>query len=137
MAEQIKYSSKQKQLLHQLIEAVFSGQELDEFCTNFYEPVLEQFFPNDDPDVKIQTLVEYCAQHNQLGKLTAHIEEVKPKEYHAFVEQIQAGKSESARPSSTHIVAAVSDQGEIIANSDALLSRSLAGRTFWLRRIGY
>lgn len=128
MTEQIKYSNKQKQLLHQLIEAVFSSQELDKFCADFYEPVLDQFSANDAPNTKIRTLVEYCAQHNQLGKLTAHIEGVKPNEYHAFVEQVQAGKSEDARPPSTHVIAVVSDRGEIIASPDALLSRSLAGR---------
>lgn len=135
MAEHNGYDNKQKQLIHQLIEAIFSGEELDEFCATHFRPVFEQFTPDMGTTAKIRLLVEMCNQHGQLGGLIARIQQVKPEAYQSFVQRVQkpaqkltAPPPDRATPSTQITVASAAPRADLARRPENLLKQSLAGR---------
>ena len=103
MAGPIKYDTKQKQLLSQLIDTIFTEAELDRFCERYASPVVAEFAQGMDKAEKTHLLIEHFAGNDQLGKLVIHIKSVAPQEYEAFVRQVQGNKGS---PSASQRVAA-------------------------------
>lgn len=125
MAQQIQYDSKQKQLIHQLIEAVFSGQALNQFCATHYPTVFERFSPDLTTPSKIQLLIEHCARHKQLGALVSKIRQAQPEAYQAFVQQVEASTRKSPPPTNEAPPSPPPDQAKPV---DMWLNRVLADR---------
>jgi serine/threonine protein kinase len=146
MGEPVKYNSKQKQLIHQLLEAIFSGEELNKFCTHYFPAVPDRFSVDMSNAEKIRLLIEHSAQHGQLGKLVANIEQAKPEAYQAYVQRVRETAPQStpatkptpppdAGPTTVQSVpvsAAVAPpqppQVVGVYNAEALLGRSLEDR---------
>ena len=85
----IEYDSKQKRMIHQLMEAVFSGETLNRFCAEYYPFLCDEFSLDTSTAEKTRTLIEYAARHNQLSKLVANIQRAEPEAYQSFVAQVQ------------------------------------------------
>ncbi len=98
MAETVIYNSRQKQLVHELVEAVFNGAELDDFCAVYFSPVFAQFTPDMNHTAKIKLLVESCADKRELGKLTNTVKRIKYKQYNRFKQGVykQGGRNGSS-----------------------------------------
>ncbi len=99
------YDNRKEQLVHQLIEAIFSGREFDRFCQYYYPALYYQFTQDIGNDAKIRMLVEYAVQYKQLGKLINSIQNTKPQEYHAFVQCVRASANASGPASSASSLA--------------------------------
>jgi hypothetical protein len=98
MPAPFSYDNKQKQLVHQLIEAIFSGHELDRFCVYYYPALYYRFRPDISSASKIRLVVEYAGRRRQLGKLVACIQSAKPEEYQTFVQRVRARPEAFAPP---------------------------------------
>lgn len=146
------YDSKQKQLIHQLIQAIFSDEELDEFCRQKFPGIAERFTDDMNGEAKTRLLIETCAKHQQLGNLVVHIKNAKPEAYQNFVDNVERPPKKSRQITDTHSRPAPATittfpvakepipasssmspvlrtrSGEVILNADTLLSQSLAGR---------
>jgi|GEM_PF-3056328 len=140
------YDSKPKQLIHQLLEAIFSDEELNSFCQEYFPEVHHGFTSDMDNASKIRLLIEACDQDNQLGKLVLNIKGVQPEAYQSFVNHMETPGQSSAPaepaksppapatmtifPKDTAASATLAKQvrGEIIPNAEALLSQSLEDR---------
>ena len=83
MAQYNEYDSRQKRLIHQLMATVLTGDELNQFTANNFRPVFDQFTPQMDNDARIRMQIEYCAYHNELGRLVSRIQQAKPAAYQA------------------------------------------------------
>ncbi|MCB0156430.1 MAG: hypothetical protein KDF65_16655 [Anaerolineae bacterium] len=68
MSNSIAYDSKQKRLIHRLVESLFSGQEFDAFCAKHFPAIFAEFTPDSTYPERIQTAIEQLAQANQLGR---------------------------------------------------------------------
>ncbi|MBN1218666.1 MAG: protein kinase [Anaerolineae bacterium] len=106
MANHVEYDSKQKRMIHQLMAAVFSRDELDQFAASNFGPVFNRFTPEMDNNARIRQLIEYCAQHNQLGRLVDRIQQAKPESYQAFVQRVKKGTGELGQPESAPLTPA-------------------------------
>jgi serine/threonine protein kinase len=131
MGKTPKYSNKRKQLLRQLIEAIFNGGELNQFCTDHFPEVYQRFTSELTQDEKIAQLIEYCAHRGRLGNLVTHLEATKPEAYRAFVNQVQ---QTNGKPVQTPLTSpepgslAPHKSSEIVRNPEELLDQSLVGR---------
>lgn len=131
MGKTTKYSNKRKQLLRQLIEAIFNGRELDQFCTDHFPEVYQRFAPESTQDKKIAQLIEYCAHRGCLGHLVTHLEATKPEAYQRFVNRVQQTNGKSAQtPYVSPKPASLNPpkSSEIVRNPEELLDQSLANR---------
>ena len=98
MAGQLDPDTRQKQVLQDLLETVFSETELDRFCT--------RHFPNACPDLAVDTakatrvrrLIEYTGRHNLLGHLAALVERAKPEATRQFVQRRREDGRAARRP---------------------------------------
>jgi len=133
MAQQIQYDSKQKQIVHQLMDAVLQGDALDQFIAKHYPPVAEHVTPAMPDDTKIRYTIEFAARKGQLGNLTENVRQVDPVAYQAFIEEMK-----SPQPPSPEFAASIAPaQAEItpstpesqaLAQAEDLLKQSLADR---------
>jgi serine/threonine protein kinase len=143
MAQPIQYDSKQKQIVHQLMEAVLKGDALDGFIAAHYPAVAQHITPNTGRATKIRYTIEFAARQGQLGKLTEHVQQVDPAVFQAFVQGARQAPppdpEEPVRvPEKTVVPKSVSlTQAEIVptspeiqalAQAEDLLKRSLADR---------
>ncbi len=97
MSETIIYDTKQKQLVHELIEELFSYGELDNFCTRHFRVVSSKFTFDMDDSTKIKLLVETCAnQHKGLRLLVNTVKRLKPMEYERFEQGVALGDYRSS-----------------------------------------
>jgi hypothetical protein len=80
MSQPLNYDSKQKQLIHHLLDELFTIEELDTFCTDDFADIADYITVETDKAVKIKTLIDYCAEQGQLGQLIAHVKQEKPSE---------------------------------------------------------
>ena len=98
MGEGVTYNNKQKQMIHQLLNFVFSGKAFDEFAAAHFPDVAAGFTPDMSGDQKIQHLVESCGAQGQLKKLIDLIQMVKPEAYDTFVQQTRGKKKPAQMP---------------------------------------
>jgi serine/threonine protein kinase len=126
------YDSKQKRLIHRLMEAIFNGEELNQFSEGYFAAVSARFTANMDNATKIESLIDYCARRGQLGRLVAGIQQAKPEAYEAFVQRVnEAGQFAPLALLNSHglpFTPAGITSAEIVKNPEALLNRSLEDR---------
>lgn len=72
--------------IRQLLNAVFSDEELTTFCYDHFRPVYEKFASGMDRLSKIQLLIEYCERRDEFDRLLAQVKEINPKQYDKFVQ---------------------------------------------------
>lgn len=126
------YDSKQKRLIHRLMEAIFNGEELNQFSEGYFAAVSARFTANMDNATKIELLIDYCARRGQLGRLVAGIQQAKPEAYEAFVQRVnESGQFAPLALLNSYglpITPAGITSAEIVKNPEALLNRSLEDR---------
>ncbi len=93
MAEPARYDSKQKQLVHLMMEAVLKGVALDDFCAECYPSVCAGFTPEMETSARIRRLIEHASGQNQLGQLIANVERAQPEAYRNFVRRVRDAQS--------------------------------------------
>jgi serine/threonine protein kinase len=76
-------------MVHRLMDTVFSGAELDEFCARYYPDLCIEFGPDMDSVTKVQRLIEHAAHQGGLGQLVAKVEQARPEAYRHFVARVQ------------------------------------------------
>ncbi|MEW5956576.1 MAG: Calx-beta domain-containing protein [Chloroflexota bacterium] len=127
MAE-IEYDNKQKRMIHQLMEAVFSGEALNRFCAEYYASMCDEFTLDTSTAEKIHTLIEYAARHNQLGKLVTNIQQAEPEAYQSFVAQVQQPFAKSTPASAPLVKSLPSSPARQTGSLEDLLGQILEGR---------
>ena len=134
MTEPIQYNSTQKQLIHELLDKVFTVHDLDQFAAAYFQDAGVRFTRDMGKATKIQTLIEACAQQEQIPQLIAKIKQAKPVEFEAFARRAQGDKPEapSPEPTSASLVSrrarSRSSTHTLIHNPERLISRSLDQR---------
>ncbi len=84
------YDNKQKQMIHQLLSAVFEGESLNQFIQVYFPPVAPYITPELDDATKIKYVIAYAGKQNQLGKLVGYVQQADPQGYQNFVEGVQS-----------------------------------------------
>jgi len=133
MAQQIQYDSKQKQIVHQLMDAVLQGDALDQFIATHYPSVAEHVTPSMSGDTKIRYTIEFAARKGQLGKLTENVRQVDPVAYQAFIEGMKSPQPLSPESAAPIVpvragIAAATPESQALAQAEDLLKQSLADR---------
>lgn len=131
MAENFTYNNKRKETIHRLLEEVFSGQELSDFCKENFPEVADQFTAEMSSSQKIQLLIETCAEQGRLKNLLDQIEQTKPDEYQNFVQKVQGDKQQppdKPRRKPRHPRAPRTKSEITDTKRDLLLSEALSGR---------
>ncbi len=137
MSESTTYDSKQKQLIHHLIDTLFTDEELINFCAEHFRDVFNDFTAETGKEAKIKALVETMAGREQLPALIEAARQAKPDAYEAFVQQTRTTKPaapaprDSPPPDESATRPAPLTRGErtqVILNPERFLDRSLEGR---------
>ena len=132
MAEGVTYNNKKKQMIHQLLAFVFSGQAFENFATEHFPDEAAGFTSEMSRDQKIQHLVESVAANGQLKKLLDVIEADKPDAYQTFVQRTQRKRSSApmtTQTTPTRSPRSVRTNSEIMdTKNNLLLNEELASR---------
>ncbi len=133
MAESIIYNSKQKQLAHELVEAIFSGADLENFCKEYFPSVFYLFTPAMSDSRKIKILIEECAdRRGELKRLALTVKSLKPKEYKRFERDVDNGNA-SGRPASD--ASDFHSQGNGSYKAEMLLNKKLVADRYRVDKI--
>lgn len=87
MAGQLDQDTRQKQVLQELVETVFSEKELDRFCARHFPNACPELAVEGAMAVKVRRLIDYAGRQNLLGHLAALVDRVEPEATRQFVQR--------------------------------------------------
>lgn len=70
--------------VRELLSAAFSSEDLSVFCFDYFEPVYNEFTPQQTKSARIHLLLAYAQRQNRLEKLLSRVQRVNPDQYAAF-----------------------------------------------------
>ena len=74
--------------VRELLLAVFSDEELTNFCFDNFRPVYEEFTTGMGRTQKVQLLVAYCERRGQMAELLARVGRANPYQYARFRDRL-------------------------------------------------
>lgn len=87
--------------VRQLIETVFSDEELTIFCYDHFRAVYEQFSSGMSRQAKIQRLIDFCHRHDAFDRLLTLIKDINPTQYGKFGTAIGSSPAVSSKSDSS------------------------------------
>ncbi len=76
-------------IIRELLNAVFSDEDLEIFCFDHFRPVSEKFTSQMSRLAKIQLLIDYCERYAQLDDLLIQIKNINPQQHDRFMRKFQ------------------------------------------------
>jgi serine/threonine protein kinase len=121
---------KRKQVVFRLLEAVFSGNEFDNFLARHFPEIEAETPPGLTTSHKMQMLIDYCARQGKIKTLLDQIEKAKPESYRKFVKGIkEPDKLDLPSPRRARLDRSLRTESEIIdTQSNLLHDQEIASR---------